>query len=124
VGESPGAAFANLAARVVPVDWVQVVAPVLEAHELPAREPGQDGRGVGGGVDRPEQEVHTDPRAPAPGRQRLHHRLCARIEQIVGLPDQHLQKHRRHRRRRMTRPKRPQAGGTQLLPLRRRQVAK
>jgi hypothetical protein len=57
-------------------------------------------------------------------RQRLHHRLCARIEQIVGLPDQHLQKHRRHRRRRMTRPKRPQAGGTQLLPLRRRQVAK
>ena len=86
-----GAAWRELAARVVAVDRVQVVVPVLEAHQLAADQPGQDGRGVGGGVDRPEQEVDPDRRdRRGVDRQGLHHLLRGRVQQLVGLPDQHL----------------------------------
>jgi hypothetical protein len=68
-GSRRGAAFANLAALpLVPVEWGACGSvPSWKRTSVPAREPGQDGRGVGGGVDRPEQEVHTDPRASGAG---------------------------------------------------------
>ena len=85
------AARRELAARVLPVDRVQVVVPVLEPHQLAADQPGQDGRGVGGGVDRPEQEVDPDRRdRRRVDGQGLHHLLRGRVQQLVGLPDQHL----------------------------------
>ena len=59
------AARGKLAAGVVTVDRVQVVVPVLEPGQLAANQPGQDSSGVGGGVDRLEQEVNLDRARPA-----------------------------------------------------------
>ncbi len=90
-GESPGLPGRELAAGVVAVDRVQVVVPVLEPDQLAADQPGQDRRGVGGRVDRPEQEVDPDRRdRRRVDRQGLHHLLRGRVQQLVGLPDQHL----------------------------------
>ena len=65
--------------------------PVLEPDQLAADQPGQDRRCVGGGVDRPEQEVDPDRRdRRRVDRQGLHHLLRRCVQQLVGLPDQHL----------------------------------
>ncbi len=77
--------------RVVPVDRVQVVVPVLEPGQLAADQPGQDRSGVDGGVDRLEQEINPDRRnRGGVDRQRLHHLLRGRVQQFVGLPDEYL----------------------------------
>src|SRR4029077_1830509 len=73
---------------------VHLVLTVLEPHQLVAYQAAEDGRGVGGGADRPEQEVnrYRGDRGREDG-QRLHHLLRRGVQQLVGLPDQYLDHH-------------------------------
>jgi hypothetical protein len=57
-----------LAKCILSVHRVQVIVLVVETHELAAHQPAQNGRGVGGGVDRSQQEVHSNRRHPGWGR--------------------------------------------------------
>ena len=78
----------ELGASVLAVQRVQVVAGVLEPHHLAANQPGQDGRGIGGGIDGAEQEVDPDRRdRRREDRQVLHDMLRRAVVQLVGLAD-------------------------------------
>jgi hypothetical protein len=67
----------ELGASVLAVQRVQVVAGVLEPHHLAANQPGQDGRGIGGGIDGAEQEVDPDPETGAGKTDRACMTCCA-----------------------------------------------